>query len=369
MSVWSNLTFSAGKAGMSMLESVGYRWINGSNPIADVKFRSKPASRVVSARVAQQMLMQMTEAEVNKLFPRLQRQMENKLRQTVLEQTKDNDFAQLIQQGYNVTSSYGSITVSDGNGQITAYDYLTRKVPEALILSFKGEEPIEYTFPAPVKEESYTIEKSNLFKSLLEAHTTINHTKIYDYSKGVSIMTNDVVHIDLSPQVSLSSSKNLILTTVQGRDFTRKELIGNGDLNFNVNGAIVSDIPGQYPAMAVERLVKIAQHKGIVNVHHFVFNQLNVHKIIIKDFSLGTQEYKNIQPYSFSCVAVETDDITIQNDTIGRINQDIQLSPMNAWYQLILNNKFTEIVAGAAADAANSAIGKGLDIESMVTNL
>ena len=372
--IWSDLIFSAGLSAQSMLGGVGYRWLNGNGPIGDLKFKSKPASKIVTARVAQQIAMQMAEAEINKLFPRLQRSLEKNLRNTVLEQTKDNQYATLIKNGQDVTTNFGCIYTSEGD-PIVARDYLTRRVPEALILSYVGDTDITYSFPPSIKSESYSIKKQAFLQKMLSQGNTIQHDIQYEYGDETfdgekdNIITKDIIHIDLSAQVSLSTNKNLILTPVQGRDFTRKELIAGGDLTFTVNGSVVSHTPGVYPEAAVQRLIKIAQHKGIVSVHHFIFDQFKVKQIIIKDFSLGNQEFKNIQPYSFTCVAIEADEIQIKNDTIGAINQEIQLSPMNAWYRLVLNNKLAEIAAGAITGAANSAVGKGLDIEGMVTNV
>lgn len=368
-SIWSDLIFSAGRSAQSMLGGVGYRWLNGNGPIGDLKFKSKPASKIVTARVAQQIAMQMVEAEIKKLFPRLQRSLEKNLRDTVLAQTKDSDYATLIKSGAIVTDSYGSVTTSDTNKTVVARDYLGRKVPEALIMSFVGDKDVTYTFPKAVKTESYKLKEQNMLQNLIEKSRTIQHEITYESVDDVTVETKEIIHIDLSAQVSLSTNKNLILTPVQGRDFTRKELISGGDLTFTVNGSVVSHTPGVYPEAAVQRLIKIAQYKGIVSVHHFIFDQFKVKQIIIKDFTLGNQEFKNIQPYSFTCVAIEADEIRIKNDTIGAINQEIQLSPMNAWYRLVLNNKLAEIAAGAITGAANSAVSKGLDIEGMVTNV
>ena len=353
---------------------VGYRWTNGADPVGDTKFKSKPASKIVTARVAQQIAMQMAEAEINKLFPRLQRSLEKKLRDQVLVQTEDNAYATLIKHGQDVTTEYGIIKTSEGDS-IVARDYLTRRVPEALFMSYTGTEDITYSFPPAVISEEYAIKKQSFLQQLAGFKNTIEHNIKYEFGDETfngetdDITTKDVIHIDLSPQISLSTNKNLVLTTVQGRDFTRKELISNGDLTFTINGSVASHTPGVYPDGAVQRLIKLSQYKGVIKVHHFIFDKFNVKQVIIKDFNLNSQEHKNIQPYSMTCVAIEADEIKLKNDTIGAINQEIQLSPLNTWYNLILNSKLAEVAANAAANAAHGAVSKGLDIEGMVTNI
>ena len=49
-----------------------------------------------------------------------------------------------------------------------------------------------------------------------------------------------VTFVDLHPEVSVSSKNNIILTTVQGRDFTRKEFISGGDFEITITGKITS---------------------------------------------------------------------------------------------------------------------------------
>ena len=60
--------------------------------------------------------------------------------------------------------------------------------------------------------------------------------------------------------------------------------------------------------------------------------------------------------------AVEPDeDVIVKTDTIAIVNKEIEVSPMNKWYKLILQNKYAEIVANTTAKAVSSAINGGLD--------
>lgn len=366
MSVWSNLKFATAGSARSILGGVGYRWINGNQPLGDLKFKSKPASKIVTARVAQQIAMQMAEGELNRLFSRLQNMAAKKIREDALKVSDKSAFAKLIKGGEIAEFDYGTIQTAEGDN-VTARDYLSRKVPEALIMSYTGDSSITYSFPKSIKSESYKVKKQSLIQSLIETNRSIEHN--IEYEDATEVTSKDVIHIDLTPQVTFATSKNLVMTPVQGRDSSRKELISNGDLTFTINGSVATDLPGVYPAAAVQRLIKMSQYKGIIQVHHFIFDQFKVKQVIIKDFSLQQQEYKNIQPYSMTCVAIEADEITLINDTIGRINEVFEASPANFWYNLILNNKLAEIAAGAAVGAANTALSKGLDIEGMVTNV
>ena len=65
----------------------------------------------------------------------------------------------------------------------------------------------------------------------------------FDYQSG-KVEPNSkyglVKFADLQPVVQVSSKNNVLLTTVQGRDYTRKELVSGGDLEISINGKITS---------------------------------------------------------------------------------------------------------------------------------
>lgn len=317
---------------------IGVSWGSGDSPVPGVKFLSRASSPYVTVRVAKQMAQQKVANEIRQLFPRLKDKIAKEYRDKIWKEIQSNPYNQLISNGSNLATKYGSVTIdtndqAKGSQKITARDYLSREVPEALILSYTGgeREINTYVIPRRLTKDSYRISEQSVLQRLLGERTQLVHDVQYNSDKDEEISTREVFHIDLSPQVSLATNKNLILTQVQGRDFTRKELIANGDLTFSVSGSVASFYPGTYPTEAVKRLIKIAQYKGLVKVHHFIFDQFGVKNIIIKDFNLGQQEFLNIQPYSFTCVAVEADDITLQKDTIGAINKSIASSSINGW--------------------------------------
>ena len=212
-----------------------------------------------------------------------------------------------------------------------------------------------------------------------EDDITVTHNNGGNYSDNEEAGRDDyttktVLFFDCCPKINVSSGKNILMTQVQGRDFTRKELVSGGDLTFTVSGAIVSDVAAletsndgtiprvKYPENDVKKFIQIMQHPGIINVNHYLFRQFNVTRIIIKDFSLRAPEYKNIQPYEFTCVAVEPDEaVIVKQDTIDRLNREIIASPMNKWYKFILDSKLGEIAGNVATDVVSNATTMGLD--------
>lgn len=328
--IWGNVKFNAGKAAANAASSVS--WAYTHSPAQEVIYRNNRAYKSVLVHVAKQLAMSEIEEQINKLFPKYQRYLEKTLRKTVLEQQKSNQ-VQLIRNRESQMKEWGRIT-ADGGHTIIAKDKYGNAVPESLMLFYDGDTDI-----------------------LVEDVKIVGDKQVKD-----SYTTKTICFIDINPDVAIQSSKNIVMTTVQGRDYTRKELVSGGDLNFTVTGEIVSNEEGVYPENDVKKFIQIMQYGGVVNVNHFQFKQFNVDKIIIKDFNMQNQEFKNIQPYTFTCVAVEPDeDVVVKSDTIAVINREIEVSPMSKWYKLILNNKYAEIVANAAASAASSTINAGVD--------
>ena len=70
-----------------------------------------------------------------------------------------------------------------------------------------------------------------------------------------------VTFVDLQPLIQVNSKNNIVMTTVQGRDYTRKEYISGGDLEININGKITSKYPDVYPDAEVSKFLKIMQYK------------------------------------------------------------------------------------------------------------
>lgn len=348
MSYWSNLVMKAGSDAVNAAAGIRYRY--SETPDGHLRFVSKSAYKWALAHWLKREVIALAASEINQLFPRYQRSLEKKLRKSVQEQQNDNvkwiiensQFAEDV-------NEYGKVTVQGGT-DVYARDSWGHIVKEALMIYFDGEDDI-----------------------------TVKHNDGGNYSDNEeagrdNYTTKTVLFFDCCPKINVSSGKNIIMTQVQGRDFTRKELVSGGDLTFTVSGAIVSDVAAletssdgtiprvKYPENDVKKFIQIMQHPGIINVNHFLFRQFNVTRIIIKDFSLRAPEYKNIQPYEFTCVAVEPDEaVIVKQDTIDRLNREIIASPMNKWYKFILDSKLGEIAGNVATDIVGSATSLGLD--------
>lgn len=142
-----------------------------------------------------------------------------------------------------------------------------------------------------------------------------------------------VSFVDLQPQVQVSSKNNVLLTTVQGRDHSRKELVSGGDLEINISGKITSKYPEIYPESEVSKFIKIIQYKGVIDCDNTILRQFNISKLIVLNYIFPSSEYRNIQPYTLSCVAVESSD-AVELKLAEQEKVDDSIADKNKWIKI-----------------------------------
>lgn len=275
--------------------------------------------------------------------------------------TKLNNTIDLVKanENKNTTKHYGQLRVNldnkTGKDYITAVDMCGNYCPTAFIMGIKLEQPIPY-------KVNNAYNNGIISKNKKELQSTPD-------------MTDTLVWFDCSALVSINSEKNLLLTPVQGRDYTRKELIANGDVAFTVSGRMCSNISGVYPADEVQKFNQIMHYKGVIRCNHIVLDQFGIDKFVIKSYSLPPKEgFENVQEYSFECVGIQPDKETaVEKDTIQILDYGIETSPKRAvgWSGLIkekLEKLKQRTLTGAissiednASKAADIYINKALD--------
>lgn len=154
-----------------------------------------------------------------------------------------------------------------------------------------------------------------------------------------------VTFVDLQPLIQINSKNNIVMTTVQGRDYTRKEYISGGDLEISINGKITSKYPDVYPDAEVSKFLKVMQYKGVLNCENTILRQFNITQLIIISYNFPAPEYRNIQPYTISCVAVEPSE-AIEVKLRDQEVVDTAIKHTNKWIKLV---KFgTEVIDPAS---------------------
>lgn len=328
-SAFSNLTINATHG----LAATGINALNYSKRDGQLKFISPRGYSNVYVYAAKRTLMQMTFATINDLYPKYLRQLDQKATSAAYLKNQGQEMTKIIENGQKADEE-------TFNKQNVCLKYMGKPVSEGLVLWIQNEsgkaEKIEMqTYWDKIKGLSHE-EAENAF--------SIQDTEVYVPAD------KDKVFVDLGPIVQAQSSNNLVLTKVQGRDSSRKELVSGGDVNFTVTGKIVSNYPDVYPYADVSRFITLMQYKGVIQVYNLMFQQFNVTQILIKDFQMGQNEgFKNVQPYSFTCVAVEPDEaVSVVEDTINATNLEISKMKKKGWAKVLLD----QVKASAANQAA-----------------
>jgi hypothetical protein len=333
MSIWSNVTYTLESAAGDISSAA----INGlvkrvlSDKDSTIHYNTRKGYKNVLLFTAKREVMAETMQAIKNIIPNKVRAIEETNRKKV-EAQQAAIYSQIISDGEIVDMEYGFVKTKEGK-YIYAVDPYGKKVSDALMLYYDSDKQI--------------LHQQKVIGSGGSSSSTVDE----------SFYTSTVCHIDINAKLSVQSDNNLILTPVQGRNFSRKERVSGGDYVFQVRGEINSNEQGVYPDQLVKKFVQIMEYEGIVNVNFILFNNINVTRILIKNWNLGEVECKNIQPYTFNCVAVEQDEeISISSDTINVIDYSVLTSSTDSWYKLILQDKMAQIATMAAESVAAKAL-------------
>lgn len=235
---------------------------------------------------------------------------------------------------------YGKMLVNNGNATVYALDDWGCVCPDALMLGIRVDKPVKISQSFP---------NFRLGTKIIEedGSETLNDKDITGLSNGANTVTNNIgdsdtlVWYDTTALITINSDKNLITTRVTGRDYSRKELVSNGDIKFSVSGQITSGRPDVYPSEEIKKFIKVMQYKGIVKINNQMLDQFGISHIVITDFSLTPREgYKAMQSYSFSAIGLQPEkELEIEQDTITIIPQTEMADTVddNAWMSMLKN--------------------------------
>lgn len=155
----------------------------------------------------------------------------------------------------------------------------------------------------------------------------------YDHTSG-KVEPNSkygfVTFVDLQPHVQVSSKNNIVLTTVQGRDYTRKEYVSGGDLEISISGKITSKYPDVYPEAEIAKFLKMMQYKGVIDCENTILRQFKITRLIVLNYAFQESGCRNIQPYTLQCVAVEPSE-AIKLKNVDQEKVDKAIKHTNKW--------------------------------------
>ncbi len=269
-------------------------------------------------------------------------------------QTESN-WNRLIEGYTNVVleNKYGMLKTS--GGYIPAVNNYGEYCPEAFIMGIKLKQNISYT--------SKQYGRNGEIKGFSKAKTLTGQ------EISIPTSTDMLVWFDPVGIPVINSDRNIILTQVQGRDYSRKEIVSNGDIKFSVTGKMCSGVPGVYPENEVKKFIQIMNFKGVVYCNHFILSILGIDKFVVTSWSLSPRQGfgDNTQDYTFSAVGVMPDkEVKVEADTINILDYRIaeEEQKKGKWAKLLdsklegLKNGALDTASKAADNGINSLIGK-----------
>lgn len=231
---------------------------------------------------------------------------------------------------------YGRMLVNDGNATVYALDDWGCISTDGLMLGIKVDKAVKISQSFPNFRMGTNIDDTGTDKSTdITGNTNSSNSVLNNIGES-----DTLVWYDTTALVTINSDKNIITTRVTGRDYSRKELVSNGDIKFSVSGQITSGRPDVYPAEEVKKFIKVMQYKGIVKINNQMLDQFGISHIVITDFSLSPKEgYKAMQSYSFSAIGLQPEkEIEIKEDTVEIIPQTVlDVKEDNAWLSMLKN--------------------------------
>ena len=101
--------------------------------------------------------------------------------------------------------------------------------------------------------------------------------------------------------LEVTMTRNIVKTSIQGRNGTIKEYISDGDYIITVRGAIVAPT-NVYPAFDVAQLVNYCQIQDSIEVHCPFLNSFHVASIVIDSYNIAQKMgYRNMVPFELNC--------------------------------------------------------------------
>lgn len=257
----------------------------------------------------------------------------------------------------NEEKQYGRIQV-DG-GTVYALDDWGGISPDALMLAIETDKEVTITQSFPVYGQYASLPdyvNSSVRSFGVPKNGKDTHTIGTRYTNSVT--GKNIVWYDTTALITINSDKNIVVTRVQGRDYSRKELVSNGDIKFSVSGQITSGIPDIYPAEEIQKFIKIMQYKGIVKINNQVLDQFGIENILITDFNITPKEgYKSLQNYTFNAIGLQPEsEKEITEDTVEiETPPEVKSGEDNEWKNMLsdqlegLKNAVKDLTSQGAA--------------------
>lgn len=136
-----------------------------------------------------------------------------------------------------------------------------------------------------------------------------------DLSLGLTESADDILITDAI--CSISQSRNIVQTSLAGRDGTIKEYISNGDYDINIVVGLVTTEDGavidEYPEAEVKQLRILLEQAQALYVDSEFLRIFDITKLVITSYSLNQDTHSNYQVINIRALSDE-DYVISSND-------------------------------------------------------
>lgn len=129
------------------------------------------------------------------------------------------------------------------------------------------------------------------------------------------LFANEDIGEDLlldSAIVQVNLPKNIVTTSIQGRNGTVKEYVGNGDYQLSVSG-ILADRQG-YPKDLVALMRAYMETANPLAVTSELLNLLGIYQVVVTGWNLPAHPFINCAAYSFTAISDRPVELQITTD-------------------------------------------------------
>jgi hypothetical protein len=141
----------------------------------------------------------------------------------------------------------------------------------------------------------------------------INNGQFQDPATG-EIIKYSGLRVD-SALFVVNGDKNIVMTEIQGRDGSIKELVSNKDYQVQISGYLISNQINVAPIAEKNTLIKICNAKSSVEVVSSFLNDFGIFNLVIQSFQIEEiQGKRSIIGFSLSCVSDLPYDLEIEQE-------------------------------------------------------
>lgn len=119
--------------------------------------------------------------------------------------------------------------------------------------------------------------------------------------------------------ITVSQTKNIVKTPINGRNGTVKEYISLGDYSISVQAFITSRNPNEFPVEQLDLFELYANLDRQINIESRFLEVFRVRSFVIESYRIGQQQgFRNRIPISLNCISDQ--DIELQLKETQNVN-------------------------------------------------